>query len=105
MASFYLKFMIIGVSLIMKKLASHFLMEIFIAILPIVSLFVLCEYALMLVTSIIGKLNFSDQFKKIIKRYKRVGYSMDIMRQSTSLVVNPITVDSYGFLFYRTTVG
>ena len=30
---------------------------------------------------------------------------MDIMRQSACLVVNPITVDSYGFLFYRTKVG
>ena len=29
---------------------------------------------------IVVKPNFSDQFKKIIKRYKRVGYSMDIMR-------------------------
>ena len=25
-----------------------------------------------------GKPNFSDQFKKIIKRYNRVGYNMDI---------------------------
>ena len=53
---------------------------------------------------IVGKPNFSDQFKKIIKRYKRVGYNMDIMRQSACLVVNPITVDSYGFLFNCTTV-
>ena len=43
--------------------------------------------------------------KKIIKRYKRVGYNMDIMRQSACLVVNPITNDSYGFLFNCTTVG
>ena len=49
--------------------------------------------------------NFSDQFKKIIKRYKRVGYNMDIMRQSACLVVNPITNDSYGFLFNCTAVG
>ena len=28
---------------------------------------------------IVGKPNFSDQFKKIIKRYKIVGYNMDIM--------------------------
>ena len=47
----------------------------------------------------------SDQFKKIIKRYKRVGYSIDIIPQSARLVVNPITVDSYGFLFNCTTVG
>ena len=54
---------------------------------------------------IVGKLNFSYQFKKIIKRYKRVGYNMDIMRQSACLVVNPIMVDSYLFLFNCTTVG
>ena len=48
---------------------------------------------------IVGKPNFSDQFKKIIKRYKILGYNMDIMRQSACLVVSPITVDSYGFLF------
>ena len=32
---------------------------------------------------------FSD-FKKIIKRYKSVRYNMDIMRQSTCLVVNQL---------------
>ena len=30
---------------------------------------------------------------------------MDIMRQSACLVVNPITIHSYGFLFDCTTVG
>ena len=30
---------------------------------------------------------------------------MDIMRQSACLVVNPITADSYGFLFNCTRVG
>ena len=50
---------------------------------------------------IVGKPNFSDQFK----RYKKVGYNLDIMRQSACLVVNPITVYSYGFLFNCTTVG
>ena len=39
-----------------------------------------------------------DQFKKIIECYKRVGYNMDIMRHYSCLVVNPITVYSYGFL-------
>ena len=43
--------------------------------------------------------------KKIYKCYKRVGNNMDIMWQSACLVVNPITVDSYGFLFNCTTVG
>ena len=31
---------------------------------------------------IVRKTNFSDLFKKIIKRYKKVGYNMDVMRQS-----------------------
>ena len=54
---------------------------------------------------IAGKPNFSDQFKKIVKRYIRVGYNLDVMRQSACLVLNPITVYSYGFLFNCTTVG
>ena len=54
---------------------------------------------------IVGKPNFSDQFKKIVKRYIRVGYNLDIMRQSACLVLNPITVYSFGFLFNCTTVG
>ena len=54
---------------------------------------------------IVGNTGFSDQFKKIVKRYVRVGYNLDIMRQSACLVLNPITVYSYGFLFNCTTVG
>ena len=54
---------------------------------------------------IVGKSNFSDQLKKIVKRYIRVGYNLDIMRQSACLGLNPITVYSYGFLFDCTTVG
>ena len=54
---------------------------------------------------IVGQSYLSDQFKKIVKRYIRVGYNLDIMRQSACLVFNPITVYSYGFLFNCTTVG
>ena len=54
---------------------------------------------------IVGKSNFSDQFREIVKRYIRVGYNLDIMRQSACLVLNTITVNSYGFLFNCTTVG
>ena len=54
---------------------------------------------------IVGKPNFSDQFKKMVKRYIRVVYNLDIMRQPACLVLNPITVYSYGFLFNCTTVG
>ena len=53
---------------------------------------------------IFGKPNFSDQFKNIVKRYIRVGYNLDIMRQSACLVLNPITVYSSGFLFNCATV-
>ena len=41
---------------------------------------------------IVGKPYFSDQFKKIIKRYKKVEYTLDTMRQSACLVVNAIGV-------------
>ena len=50
--------------------------------------------------------NFRDQFKKIIKRYKKKdGYNLNIMGQSACLVANPITGFSCGFLFNCTTVG
>ena len=54
---------------------------------------------------IVGKPYFSDQFKFFIKRYIRVGYNLDVMRQSACLDLNPITVYSYGFLFNCTTLG
>ena len=38
-------------------------------------------------TRIVGKPCFSDQFKKIVKRYIKVGYNLDVMRQSTCLVL------------------
>ena len=31
--------------------------------------------------------DFSDQFRKIIVRYKRIGYNINIMRQSACLSV------------------
>ena len=52
---------------------------------------------------IVGKSNFSEQFRKLTNRYKRSGYSLDIMRQTACLVVNPIIVDSYSSLFNCTT--
>ena len=52
---------------------------------------------------IVGKSNFSEQFRKLINRYKRIGYSLDIMRQTACLVVKPIIVDGYASLFNCTT--
>ena len=52
---------------------------------------------------IVGKSNFLEQFNKLINRYKRIGYSLDIMRQTACLDVNPIIVDGYASLFNCTT--
>ena len=52
---------------------------------------------------IVGKSNFSEQFRKLINRYKSIGYSLDIMRQTACLVVNPIIVDGYASVFNCTT--
>ena len=53
---------------------------------------------------IVGKTEFSDQFKKIM-RYKRIGYNVDVMRQSTCLVADPVTVHNFAVLFNCTPVG
>ena len=37
-------------------------------------------------TNIVGRADFSDQLKKLIVRYKRIGYNKNIMRQSVCLV-------------------
>ena len=42
---------------------------------------------------IVGRTNFSDHFRKIIIRYKRIGYNMNVMRQTACLVVNPIQLN------------
>ena len=52
---------------------------------------------------IIGKNDFPYHFKKIILRYKKIGYNIDVMRQTACLVVNPI--NSFAYLFNCTTVG
>ena len=48
--------------------------------------------------------DFSDQFRKIIMRYKRIVYNRNVMRQSACLVINPITVDGFAALFNCTPV-
>ena len=54
---------------------------------------------------IVGRVDFCDQFRKIIVRYKRIGYNINIMRQSACLVFNPITVNNFASLFNCTPVG
>ena len=43
--------------------------------------------------------DFSDQSRKIIMRYTRIGYKLNVMRQSACLVINPITYDGFAALF------
>ena len=54
---------------------------------------------------IIGKNDFPYHFKKIIVRYKKIGYNTDVLRQTAYFVVNPIKVNSFAYLFKCTTVG
>ena len=49
---------------------------------------------------IIGKNDFPYHFKKIIVRYKKIGYNIDVLRQTACLVVNPIKVNSFAYLFH-----
>ena len=56
-------------------------------------------------SKIIGKNDFPYHSKKIIVRYKTVGYNMDVLRQTAGSVVNPIKVDNFAYLFDCTTVG
>ena len=54
---------------------------------------------------LIGINDFSFQFRKILTRYRRIGYNLNVMRQSACLVFNPIMVDNYAAFFARRWVG
>ena len=56
-------------------------------------------------SEIVSRADFSDQFRKIIVRYKRIGYNINIMRQSACLVLSPIKVNNFASLFNFTPVG
>ena len=49
--------------------------------------------------------DFSTQFRKIILRYKNIGYNINIIRQTACIVVNPITVNNFSFFFNCTLAG
>ena len=48
---------------------------------------------------LLGNPNFSNLFKRIVNRFKRAGYTLDIMRQTVCLAFNPIMVEGYAALF------
>ena len=54
---------------------------------------------------IIGSVNFLAQFIKMISHYKKIRYNIDVLQQITCLVVNPIMVGYFAFLFNCTLVG
>ena len=54
---------------------------------------------------IIGKNDFPYHFKNMIVRYKKIGYNRDVLQETACLVVNPIKVNGFAYLFNCTTVG
>ena len=54
---------------------------------------------------IIGKNDFPCHFKKIIVCYKNIGYNRDVLRETARLVVNPIKVNNFAYLFNCKTVS
>ena len=48
---------------------------------------------------IIGRTDFSDQFRTVITCYKRTGYNLKAVRQSACIVINLMTVDNFAALF------
>ena len=53
---------------------------------------------------IMGRTDFSDQLRIIIIRHKRIGYDLNVMRQSACLMINQITVENFANLFICTPV-
>ena len=54
---------------------------------------------------IVGSNNFSAQFIIIISHYKKIGYNINVLQHTACLVVNPITVGNFAFLFNCMPVG
>ena len=54
---------------------------------------------------ILGKNDFPYHFKKITVHHKKIGYNIDVLRQTVCLVVNPSKVNNFACLFDCTSVG
>ena len=54
---------------------------------------------------IVGPNNFSAWFIKMISHYKKIGFNINLLQQTACLVVNPITIGNFAFLFKCTPVG
>ena len=55
--------------------------------------------------NIVGRTDFYDQFRKIIMRYRHIGYNLNVLLQSACLGFNPTYVNNYSSLFKCTPVG
>ena len=86
--------MVVGCSIWLRALLQQGISE------PLFYGDLVCEFK-----RIIGKPDFGNQFKKMVGRCMGVGYSLSVVRRSASLVLNPIMVCGYGFLFNCTAVG
>ena len=54
--------------------------------------------------TIMDRTDFSDQFRKVIIRHKHIGHNLNVMRQCSCLVINPITIDNFAAPFNCTPV-
>ena len=43
--------------------------------------------------------NSNTQFRKTILRYRKIGYKINVIRQTARMVADPITVNSFTSLF------
>ena len=52
-----------------------------------------------------GSSGFSARFLGIVSHYKKIGCNINVLQQTACLMVNPITVGNFAFLFDCTPVG
>ena len=54
---------------------------------------------------IVGSGGFSAQFIKMVSHYKKIGYNIGVLRRTSCLVVGPVAVGNFAFLFNCEPVG
>ena len=54
---------------------------------------------------IVGSKKKQRSLLKKISHYIKIGYNINVLQQNACLVVNPIMVDNFAFLFKCTSVG
>ena len=54
---------------------------------------------------IVGSGGFSAQFIRVVSHYKRIGYGIGVLQRAACLVVGPVAVGGFAFLFGCALVG